>query len=380
MTKADLNWKRTAPGRTRSEGQRRRRHCVRRGRGPGAATSRRRRGAAFDYAVCGVLAITAALGAVGSAHAAEGGWTVRLEPVFMEVHGHDQHVLTIHEVDLDSTPVVDSRTAVTLDSDSGLAYRGEFQYHRGQWGVGVDFLWFNTTQLAPSLRMAAGTSAAIDQVVFEVADRSFTSSGPGETLLYERLEDTDLALWTLDVYGIRTLTGNPESGLRLQLGLRVGDFDNDYRAVVGIAGVGGSRIDASSNYGLMIGPLVGLAGTFEHGRNSVGGYIGQSVLLGSPELSNSYRDFIGATTDMPPFLNEESFRSDQDVAIPITELRLNWTYEVTRHLAVSLGASSSAWWDVPVPPGVIPGEGGDQALHENTLVLFGLLGGVELTF
>ncbi len=335
---------------------------------------------AFDGTLPAALAITLALGFGGAAQARQGTWTVELDPIYMQAYGHDQHVLTIHEIDRHATPQVDRKTAVSLDTDDSFAYRGEFQYARGQWRWGVDFLWFVTTQNAEGRTAAAG--GGVDEVAFEVADRTFTSSNPSQRLFYSLLEDTDLELWNLDLYGMRTLAETPGSAFRLQLGLRLGDFDNDYHAVVGIQDVAGARLDASSNYELMMGPLVGLAGDLHFGRSSLEGYLGQSVLFGTAEkLTSSSREFAGPFGPTPPFFAEEGIRREgRDVAIPISDLRIKWSYQISKRISLGAGAISSVWWDVPVPPGIIPIVDGDDAFHENTIVLFGLLGGVEVTF
>jgi len=327
------------------------------------------------------LVAAVALGTGGPAHAEDGRWTLQLEPMVVEAYGHDQHVLTIHEVDLGSTPPGEIKTAVNLDSDAGPAYRGELRYGRGQWAWGVDFFWFNTTQNIPDRAAAADAPGGGNGfVVFEVADQSFTSTDPSEVLYYSVLEDTDLAVWTVDFYAVRTLAEKADGGVHLQLGLRAGDFDNDYRAVVGVQGFAGSRLDASSNYDLMMGPVVGLAGDVHRGRHCLEGYLGQSVLFGSVELTSRSRAFNGPFIESPSYVAQELFRKQQDVAIPISELRIKWTYRLGRHIALGLGLNASAWWDVSVPPGVIPGEDGDETLHENTIVFAGALAALELTF
>lgn len=335
---------------------------------------------ALRTALLGVLALVLPA-SDAPAQAQEGEWSLQLEALFMEVHGHDQHVLTVHEIDFDASPPSETSTAVNLDTDSGPAYRGELQYTRSQWGWGVDFFWFTTSQATPDRTAAAdGASGPLDEVVFEVADRGFTSTDPGEVLFYRVLEDTDLAVWTLDLYGIRTLAEKPQSHIDLHFGVRFGDFDNDYRAVVGIEDVVGTRIDASSNYGRMMGPLVGLAATAHRGRHEIEAYLGQSLLLGDVELSNSAREFTGPFDQMPSFVARKTFRKDQDVGIPVTDFRVKWMFRISDRLSLGAGANTSAWWDVPVPPGVIPLEDGDEVLHENTLVFFGLVGAVKLTF
>ncbi len=320
-----------------------------------------------------------AAGARASASAARGEWTVELQPVHTQVYGHDPHVLTVHRIDRDADPALEDETAVLLESDSDFAYRAEIQWDRGgEWTWGLDFSIFRTPQDAGPLAAAADGTA--ESVVFEVADRSFTSSGPGEMLFYDVLEDTTIETWTLDVYALRTLAEREGSELQLLLGLRNADFDNDYRAVVGIEGVAGSRLDASSNYDRMMGPLVGLVGRLERGRHSIVALLSQSVVFSTVELSGRSREFSGPFGETPAFFVEEAFRTTQDVAVPMTDLRLDWAYRLTDLVAVGAGIDSSTWWQVPVPPGLAPVPGGDQVLDENTIVFFGLAGSVKLTF
>ncbi|MGH9748938.1 MAG: hypothetical protein ACRD6R_03310 [Candidatus Polarisedimenticolia bacterium] len=82
----------------------------------------------------------------------------------------------------------------------------------------------------------------------------------------------------------------------------------------------------------------------------------------------------------PSYVAREAFDEERDVAIPITELRLRRTCRVSEHLALGAGVETSLWWDVPVPPGVIPVADGDEVLHEDTMVFFGFAGFLKLTF
>ena len=340
-----------------------------------------RRGGESGFVVRALLSVAVAIGAGSPARAEEGKWSFEFAPMYMQVYGHDQHVLNTHELDLTATPVVDDTTAVSLDVKDDFAYSLRFRYTGGQWGWGVDYFLLLTSQKADDLLAAAdGPAGPIEEVIFEVADRSYTSTDPGEVLFYEVLEDTDLEVWTFDIYGLRTLAEKPESAIGLQLGLRLGDFDNDYHAVVGIQNVSGSRTDASSNYPLMMGPLVGLMGHVRHGRNTLEGSIGQSILIGTAELDSMIRDFTGAYGPTPAYVARETFTKDQDVAIPITDLRLRWTCRVGDHVSLGAGLNTSVWWDVSVPPGVVPVENGDETLHENTVIFFGLSGTVSFVF
>ena len=312
----------------------------------------------------------------GAAHA--GQWTIELDPLLMDAYGHDQHVLTTSNlvIDVNALMVRDSESAVSLETNSGGAYRGRFQYDQGEWGWGVDYLWFATSQDQRSLSAIGG--GPFDFVSFEIAERLYFSAGPDEVLFFDVLEDTDLAIWTADLYARRTLAADDDSSLSLVFGLRVGDFDNDYRAVTGVEGFAFTRQDASSNYSAMYGPMLGLAAQARCGRHGFMGYLSQSVLLGEANLSVRNRDFVGTFGDDDSRVAiDETFGHLEDVAIPISDLRLKWTYQATRRLALGLAAEASTWWDVPVPPGVVPGLG--PRLQENTIVFVGFGASLRVT-
>ncbi len=326
-----------------------------------------------------ILLCLGAIGCAGVTGAAEKPWVVRFEPIYMEAHGHDPHVLNVHEI-ATGPPQVDDVTAVTMDTDASVAYRVAFEHRGDRWTWGAEMFAFLTSQAAPRRTAAAG-SGGIDQVVFEVADQEFVSTGPGQALFYETLEDSDLEMWTMDLYGTRALAPASDGGggVRLQLGLRLADFDNDHFQLVGIENDSGAFLGSSANYDRMMGPLVGLIGDWVVGRSRIVGYLGQSVVLGSAVRTSSTQTFSGSPGS-PTFLTDDTFRLHEDVAIPITELRLAWRYRIGTRFLCGLGASASTWHDVPVPPGHAPVAGGDELLDSATIVLTGLEATLEIRF
>ena len=331
----------------------------------------------LDMAFIAVLPLVFVLGVGNSAHAGEEKWTIRFEPTYMQVYGHDQHVLNIHEIDIDSDR--NYKTALTLETEPSLSGTGGFQYAMGKWAFGIDFFMLSTLQDLDKTSAADDSSGTNDEVIYEVAGREYKSSDPNEVLYFHILPDTALQVWTADIYGMRTLAEGSNSGIHLQMGLRNADFDNDYRAVVGKENVAGTRLDAHSNYDRMMGPLVGLAADFRVGKSYFKGYIGQSLVFGDVELTSEFNGFTGSFS-APSYIAYEKFSRKLEVAIPITEFHLKWTYRLTKSLALGLGANTSVWRDVPVPPSVIPNEDGAESLHENTIVFFGLHAAVKLTF
>ncbi|HSM36564.1 MAG TPA: hypothetical protein VK837_09235 [Longimicrobiales bacterium] len=322
-----------------------------------------------------VLTVSPAPGGL-AAQSTSQGWSVSVEPLRVDPRGHDQHVLTVGRQDV--ADPVRSSAAVALDTRSGTAYRGALAYRRGHWSIGATFFWFTTSQATGDPTSAAPDASEV--VVFEVADRQFTSSGPAEILFHRILEDTDVATWTLDVYGSRTVGETPTARVEVRGGLRLADFDNDYRALAGVEGVEGVRFDASSNYGRMAGPLVAATADWRRGDLSVSAGLGQAVVLGQAELTRILRDFDGPSTGQLTFTTADRFEATQDIAVPISDARLSVVYRLLDNLALLASVQTSVWWDVAVPPGVLAAVGGDGPLLENTIVFTGVGGGIQVHF
>jgi hypothetical protein len=267
---------------------------------------------------------------------------------------------------------------VLLETDSGVGYHFEARRQTdARWGWGVDFFWFTGAQNSIG-RQASGEPGAA--VHFDLTGSRFSSGSSSEVLFFERLEDTDMNAWTADAYASWRLSERPEGTLRLFFGVRNADFDNDNRAVAGLAGLRGTRIDASSNYGRMIGPIVGLIAHRSWARSRVEAVLAQAVVQGDVDLSGMQSDFVGAFAgEAQDFTEIRSFSRSESVTIPITDLRLRWTWSTTPRTAVGLGASVSRWTDVSVPPGVRPG-GELETLYETSITFSGLLATFEVDF
>lgn len=299
-------------------------------------TDRRR----FSFRI--VLVVAAFTGGAAPLVAAdeESGWSVAVTALQVETTGNDPDV--VHIVRPASTE------DVALEAEDSIGYRAEIRWLRPTWSWGLDFFSHRSDQEAGPL-LESGT---IPQTEFHFPTRRF-SAGPAESLYYQVLEDTTIETWTADAFAERALFESDRSALGLRLGIKTTDFDNDYRAIGGRTGVAGLRIDASSNYDRMHGPLVGLAGRIDFGRSRFEGLIAQSVVFSSVELSVLYRDFAGQHDENGVFTNPQSFSDSESVTIPITDLRLRWSWRFTDRFAMGLAAEGAFWWDLPLPPGVV---------------------------
>lgn len=320
-----------------------------------------------------LLALACLAGAPHLLLAEEDRWSVDVEGVDLSISGLDRQVLTDQGGGA-------AGTAVRLDTSNAHAWRTEIRRAGERWSFGVDFLWFVTNQNAMRTTGAASPGGLR---TFVVGGGDVVSSGPGEGLYYQRLEDTTVEFWNADLVASRVLTAGNRSELRIVFGLRAADFDNDYRAVVGIDDVGGLRLDASSNYDRMHGPLVALVGSVERGRSTITGYLGQSVVWGDVELFSSVRDFVGPPSlevdNVPNVIDQRRFTKIESASIPITEARIKWRYRLTDRFAVGLGAFYQRWGDVPVPPGVDAGAPIDR-LAQLTMEAGGVSAGITVLF
>lgn len=299
-------------------------------------------------------------------------WVLRLDAPWVDVGGHDPHALTIRNRDTSATPAVEVGAGIDVEWPTALNYGFSVKRLDGQSGWGFDFFYYGVT--ADGIRRtAAGTPT--NEVTFTASDQSYSSTDAATVLFYELREDNRLEAWTADAYYQHALG----AGLELQLGLRFGDFDNDYLATVGVEGVEGTFLETSSNYPRMMGPLVGIGGGIGEGRGRIEAYLGQSLIVGRASLKYASEHFTGTPT-APTVDDTRAFNDFVDAAIPITELRLRYTYRLTSSLSLATGLSSSAWWDVPVPPGVVPDPNAAQALQENTVVFYSVLASAQWRF
>lgn len=299
-------------------------------------------------------------------------WTLRVEGNWADAHGHDQHALTVRDRDTGAAPATELITGVNVSLPRALNYGFSLKRLDGGMGWGFDVFWYGVT--ADGIRRSAAGSAT-REIVFEASDQRYASTDAGTVLYYSLREDNRLEAWTADLYCQRPLG----PGVELQAGVRFGDFDNDYLSVLGVEGVEGTFLDTSSNYPRMMGPLVGISGGFRSGRNRIEAYVGQSLIAGRASLRYESRHFTG--TPSAPAVDDRRFSHDfVSAAIPITELRLRYAYELTDRLSLGTGASTSAWWDVPVPPGVVPGADAATRRHENTVVFYSVLANAEWRF
>ena len=371
----------------------------------------------------------AAIFATGSIAYAEdkGEWSIQLEPMWMDVSGNDVHVGDVLKgvVDWYYNGVTGTYTEkygityepITLNMKDKLTLRSEITYKKNQWGLGLSGWWFNTDASAGGRVTTPKWTEGTDGINYwgtysKNGVRMWDSSIEP---VYNELEDSysspvdfwagnDLGVWTVDLFGIRTLAEKKDSHIDMTFGLKLGSLDNDrnegqsQRAFMYDAFGPGYHYDnhitleskSKADYGLMIGPAIGLQGKAKYKSLGLEGLINQSLLLGKIKQSGTWTDIDdmwvvtgpagGPFTQVAQYAYLEGkfpFSEEKTVALPVTEVKLKFLIDVAKNVSVGIGGFASMWWDAPLAPKwSVPGdwtmvEGTGWKLQKNTLVFYG---------
>ena len=370
----------------------------------------------LSYLIC--LAVVMGMGSFTYAQE-EGKWSISLEPMRMEMKGLDDHVGDIfyYTEDFYEDPVTGNYTLnygtvydpINLNMEAKACMRGEINYRRGQWGLGFSGWWFDPY---------ASVSGRVTTPPFEITDTGYTYYINGVRMwdhtiepVYNELEDSymspvdywaenDFYVWTLDFFVIRTLAEKEKSRIDLNFGVKMGTLDHkqnmglSQRAYVDWSPdyIFDNHITLEStsraNYSFMAGPVIGLEGKAKYKRFGISGFINQSVLFGRVTYSGLWRDVddilyidpsSGETIYHDVYTGLFPFSKKESVSIPVMELQLKVTYDITENISIGSGAFFSIWWNTPVAlQWSIPGdwtlnEGTGWRLREKTLKFYGVM-------
>ena len=357
---------------------------------------------------------------------AQDGWSIQLEPIWMDVYGYDEHVGDIasyreeFSVDADENYTSDYSTTyepINLNMKEKFPLRAELTYKKGQWSLGASG-WLFSTDASASGTVTTPESESTDTgyIYYENAVRMWD-----HTLwpLYNELEtsysspvdywaEDNLEIWTGDLFLSRTLAEKKDSSGNLCLGVKIGSlktkeklgqkqrafiYDYDY----GYTFDNHSTLESTTqaNGGFMAGPFLGFQGEVQCEKFGIQGSINQSVLYGRVEHTGFWKDiddilWIDPATDETVwhdvYTGEFFFSKEEKVALAVTELKLQLLYRVTKRISFSCGAFYSIWWNAPVAPKwSVPGdweagEGTGWRLEERTLKFGGLILGLRFCF
>ena len=126
--------------------------------------------------------------------------------------------------------------------------------------------------------------------------------------------------------------------------------------------------------------------------------INQSILLGKVKYSGLFRDIDdiwAVQTPQGPYYpfnyyyyeGRFPFEKKENVALPVTELKLKVAYGLTKNISLGVGGFASIWWNAPLAPRwSIPGNwtAGDgtgwNLPNKTTLTFYGLTTSLTIQF
>ena len=347
--------------------------------------------------------------------------------MWMDVYGADEHLGDIATWRAERNVVTDTYTyegtydPINLDMDSGLTLRGELTRMEEQWGFGMSGWRFGTDDSKSGRVTSLGrvtpdifsrTAVRMWDHTIEPVTNELEASGLSPVDFWT---ENELDVWTTDIFGIRTLAEKPESYINFTFGLKLGSLDIDQKlgqkqhAFVydhpdldpGFHWDNRITLESKSraDYGFMTGPAIGFQGKASLGKVRFEGFINQSVLFGEVDYSGLWTDindiWVVTGPEGGPFERVRRvdyrdgsfpFSKSENVALPVTELKLKVAYDVRDDISIGVGGFCSIWWDAPLAPkwsmpgDWVPDEGKGWKLQEGTLRFAGTMATFEYRF
>jgi hypothetical protein len=282
------------------------------------------------------------------------------------------------EVKLENDDGNASTETIEADSDADFGWRGDLWWKEGPWGVGVSGFHYDNDADEDAF---LPNEAAQTEVVLRNATNAWDCrEDDGDDLGHcYGTYDSDWEFWMVDLYAVRELVATPDVAVDLQAGLRIASFDQersgflaeieDADLVTGLTPVlseNAVSFDSTSEADdPLVGPFVSLLSTGRFGRFRLEGQITQAVVFGKANRGvvvgqlNDPANFGSSCSSSPAFncfletlaLEEASSLSgDEDLTIPITDVRIRIGYELIDNLVLGFGGYASTWFNVPRPP------------------------------
>jgi len=365
---------------------------------------------------------------VGTISFAQDGLKIRLEPIWMGAYGYDEHVgdVFFYKEEWNSNTLIYTYgikyDPINLNMKDKLTLKVELNYIKNQWGLSFGGWHFDSDGLK-SGRVITSPMESTDTgyIYYENGVRMWD-----QTIwpLRNDLEDSGfspvdwyaknkLGIWTVDLFGIRTLTEKTGSKIDFIFGLKLGSLNNEreegqyQRSYVYYENLpenfftdypdwptgydwdnyNSLKSTSKADYEIMLGPLLGFGGKARHKRWGIEGFITQSVLFGDVKFKTFWEDIdnIWYAEEGEPIGQYEydcgyfPFTKREETALPVTELKLKLLYSLTDNIFLGAGTFLSIWWNTPVAPKFsipgswVAGEGTGWRLQKRTLTFKGFI-------
>ena len=330
---------------------------------------------------------------------AQEGWNLQLEPMYMEVGGANTHQanLTTSTYNIGETYFI-TTSSVTRSTNFNLGgngtFRGQLEYMPEDWGAGISGWWFDTSG-SLSQNYPSPPTSGFNSIEYRSNALSQSIQGSTSGSVLKTSANSTLGVWNLDAYGMTALGKFDSSRINMTFGVKFGGLTNNsaetYNATpatnvssystytTSSAGIG----TTSANANFLVGPAIGFQGMGKSGNHRLEGFLNQSVLIGNVSRKNSSLEQISYQFSLKtPYYSYNSqysfpystqFSNSETVAIPVTEMKIKYLYDVTENLSLGLGMFASVWVNTPTYSAT-------QNNNTKTLVFYGGLASVGLKY
>jgi len=314
-------------------------------------------------AAAGLLLLAGGGSAVAVEPDEDGELILNSEFMIMDSFGTD---LNVYELKVETDDGNSTNNGDEIEHDKDFGWRGDLQYKKGAWGLGISGFHFDNDGDADKFIDGSSFDTDVDEVSLRTAGTAYECIDDDDVSNCFSQVDSDLKTWMVDLYGIRELVSTPDVGVDLQFGLRIAEYEWDVDALAALVGdpAGGDfpidtseePVGTSSKSDVedpLVGPFVSLMTTGRYGRFRVDGQLTQAVVFGTLDQSLTRfqydNDFTIGSLDLE---ETASFSQDQDAVIPITDIRIKLGYDILDSLTLGFGAYATTWFNVPEPPNV----------------------------
>ncbi len=351
------------------------------------------------------LAMLAMLGIAPAKSDSPDGWRVEFDAMYLWPQNADVDVATkTRSSALGGGNFTSAELMGNIDvgPDGDFAPRLEFDYREGEWGAGVNGWWldadgsdsFNPRSDAvgppfpdpPGRNLDGVFVPSLSSVTTNIGNQGSYQDSALTVLDFQA--DNDIEVWKVDLYGLRELVDTPDRQLDFLWGLELADMNNDrtdrvseMRPSVSDPGIStNTETDVQksrADWGLSLGPVIGLQGHLKRDRHRFVGSLMQGVVYAdvdySARISQSTRqDFVdGTVTEASSTL--AGYSSSDDDWVPVTEVKLQYQYQVNEQFSVGAGGFLSVWWDAPLAPEF-------SRTRDDTIAFVGVLLSAEYRF
>lgn len=291
--------------------------------------------------------------------------SLQLDAMYMGVKGLNSQDVSVVE----NSPIfgIDNLSTNRQDTNVGAraTFRGEATYKiNGLWRVGASG-WFFDNDKTVGGTVGNSEDPTIGSFIhmWNRNFRNYESEGNPENIFSVT---NKLSMWNVDLFGTRNIVSGGKGSFDMNIGAKVAKpHHEEHRSFTHPEGAVEADFltsDHEANYSLLGGPLLGVQGKYKIcGPVSLEGFLNQSVLMGSVKEQGFFIDGE-VLPDGTKVLEggSISFHKNQTVAIPVTELKAKFVFDVTKNIAVDVGGFLSVFYDMPTAPQFInDGDEGD---------------------